>query len=80
MEFLALVLIVAAFYFGFFLPVFQYVSRRKRGRKFTIRLGIPWDFRNPEHRWDVLMSFLSFMFAMAAGIFVFDYFFAAPTN
>ena len=46
-----------------------------RGRKFSIRLGTPWDFRDPEHRWDVVLSFVSFMFALAIAGFVFDYLF-----
>ena len=62
-------------YFGLSLPLFQRFSLRRRGRRFVIRLGTPWDFRDPEHRWDVAMSFLSFMAALALALFLLDHFF-----
>ena len=75
MHFLVLVAIFCAAYFLVFLPLFQSLSRRIRGRKFVIRLGTPWRFSDPEHRWDVLMSFVSFMVTLAVAMFVLDWFF-----
>jgi len=54
----------AIVYFGLCLPVFQAISCRMRGRKFTIRLGGPWDVRDADEWWDTLMSVLSFIFAL----------------
>ena len=54
------------------LPVFQRISKRMRNRRFNIRLGMAWDAGDAEQRWDVLMSFLSFMLALAISMFLFD--------
>ena len=73
MHFLILLGIFAVIYFGICLPLFQLISQRKRGRKFIIRLGgSGWNFRDAEHRWDVLMSFLSFMIALAVSMIILD--------
>ena len=37
-----------------------------------IRLGTPWKAGDPEHRWDVFMSFLSFVAALAISLYLFD--------
>lgn len=71
-HFIALLIIFAVVYFGICLPVFQRISKRMRNRKFNIRLGMAWDARNAEQRWDVLMSFLSFMLALAISMLLFD--------
>ena len=47
------------------LPLFQRFSMWRKARRFEIRLGTPWNARDPDHRWDVVMSFLSFVFALA---------------
>ena len=65
-------IIFSVVYFGICLPVFQRISKRKRGRKFIIRLGMAWNAKDAEQRWDVLMSFLSFMLALAISMFLFD--------
>jgi hypothetical protein len=62
-------------YFGVVLPVFQLISQRVRGRRFVIRLGTPWKFSNAEHRWDVFLSFVSFIVTLGVSIFVLDFFF-----
>lgn len=62
-------------YFGAILPIFQVFSRRIRGRKFIIRLGTPWRLSDAEHRWDVLLSFTSFIVALGISLFVLDFFF-----
>jgi hypothetical protein len=59
-------------YFGLCLPLFQLMSRRKKGRKFVIRLGTVWSHKDAEQRWDVLMSFLSFALALAISMFLLD--------
>ena len=74
-HFLVLLAIFAFFYFGITLPLFQRFSKARRGRRFVIRLGTPWQFGNPEHRWDVLMSALSFLLALGVSMFTLDYFF-----
>lgn len=71
-EFGLLLVIFAAVYFGLCLPAFQLISRRTRGRKFVVRLGTPWKASDPEHRWDVLMSFLSFVAALALSMYLLD--------
>ena len=73
MHFLALLVIFGIVYFAMVLPLFQRVSRRVKGRKFVIRLGTPWNFKDPEHRWDVLMSFISFIGTLAISLFVLDF-------
>ena len=70
-----LLVIFGVGYFGVFLPAFQFVSQRVKGRKFIIRLGTPWRFSDPEHRWDVLLSFLSFMTTLAFSMLVLDWLF-----
>ena len=67
-----IIIIFSAVYFGICLPVFQRISKRKRGRKFIIRLGVAWNAKDAEQRWDVLMSFLSFALALAISMFLFD--------
>ena len=62
-------------YFGIVLPVFQQISRHVKGRRFVIRLGTPWRFSDAEHRWDVLLSFVSFVVALGLSLFVLDLFF-----
>ena len=82
-HFLILLAIFGVTYFLVALPVFQVISRRFRGRKFVIRLGTPWKFSDPEHRWDVLLSFVSFMVSLAVSAFILDWFFplaAMPGN
>jgi hypothetical protein len=54
------------------LPAFQAISKKLRGRKFVIRMGTPWQFSDPEQRWDVMMSFLAFMLALTIAMLVFD--------
>jgi len=68
-------LIFAAVYFGVVLPLFQLLSQRTRGRRFVIRLGTPWKFTDLEHRWDVLLSFFSFIVALGVSMFILDYFY-----
>jgi hypothetical protein len=48
------------------------MSRRKKGRKFVIRLGTAWSHKDAEQRWDVLMSFLSFALALAISMYLLD--------
>ncbi len=62
----------ALFYFGFTQPLAQRVCQHLRGRRFTIRLGTPWHAGDPEQRWDVLYSVLSFMAALALSAFCFE--------
>ena len=62
----------AAFYFGLTQPLAQRLSVRLRGRRFTIRLGTPWNVRDPEQRWDVLYSVASFMLALALSMAAFE--------
>jgi hypothetical protein len=71
-HFLALLLIFGMVFFGFILPVFQLISRRMRDRKFVVRLGTPWKFSDAEHRWDVLLSFVSFVVTLGISLFVLD--------
>ena len=71
-HFLVLSVLFVAVYFGASLPAFQYVSRRWLGRRFVVRLGSPWRFGNPGHRWDVLLSFLSFAAALAVSMLLLD--------
>jgi len=59
-------------YFGLCLPLFQAISKKRQGRKFTIRLGTAWNAKDPEHRWDVFMSFLSFAAALAISMYILD--------
>ncbi len=75
MHLLLLLLIFAVVYFGICLPLFQWLSRARRGRRFTVRLGTPWKFGDAEQRWDVLMSFLSFALALAVALWVLDFLF-----
>ena len=72
MEFFILLLLFAGAYFGISLPVFQRLSQSRRNRKFTVRLGTSWNPRDPQQRWDVLMSFISFMVALAMAIYLFS--------
>lgn len=74
-EFLALLVIFGLTYFGIILPVFHGISHKYRGRKFVIRLGAPWSFKNAEHRWDVLLSFVSFIITLGISLYIFDVFF-----
>ena len=67
-----MLIIFALVYFPICLPLFQRLSVRMKGRRFTIRLGTPWKFQNPDHRWDVLMSVLSFMTALALAMWALD--------
>lgn len=71
-HFILLLIIFSVVYFAICLPVFQKISKRKRGRKFIIRLGGPWNARDAEQRWDVMMSFLSFMLALAISMYLLD--------
>ena len=59
-------------YFGVAIPTFQFISQRIRGRRFVIRLGTPWKFSNVEHRWDVLLSFVSFIVTLGVSIYLLD--------
>ena len=74
-DFLALLAIFGIAYFGIILPVFHGISQKFRGRRFVIRLGTPWNIKNAEHRWDVLLSFVSFMITLGISLFIFNYFF-----
>ena len=74
-HFLLLLVIFGLAYFGLIIPVFQLISQHFRGRRFVIRLGTPWRFSNPEHRWDVLLSFVSFIVTMGVSFFLLDFFF-----
>jgi len=71
-QFLAILIIFSVVYFGLCLPLFQQISKRKKGRKFVLRLGMAWNAKDPEQRWDVLMSFLSFMLALAIALYLLD--------
>ena len=75
LHFLVLLVLFAGVYFGLVLPVFHRISLHFRARKFVIRLGTPWSFSDREHRWDVLLSFLSFMIALAVSFIVLEFFF-----
>lgn len=72
MHFLVLLAIFGVAYFAVFLPAFQLLSQRVRGRKFTVRLGTPWRLSDPEHRWDVLLSFVSFIVTLGVSLFILD--------
>ena len=72
--FLVLLVIFGMAYFGIILPSFQLISQRIRDRKFVIRLGTPWRFSDPEHRWDVLLSLTSFIVALGISLLVLDFF------
>lgn len=74
-DFLALLAIFGIAYFGIILPVFQRISQKFRGRSFVIRLGTPWSFKNVEHRWDVLLSFVSFIITLGISLYIFNLFF-----
>jgi len=74
MHFLVLLVIFATAYFVIFLPIFQALSKRIRGRRFVIRLGTPWKLSDPEHRWDVVLSFISFVLTLGVSLFVLDLF------
>ncbi len=74
-HFVTLLVLFGLAYFFVVLPLFQLVSVRVRGRKFVIRLGTPWQFSNPEHRWDVLLSFLSFAVTLGVSFFALEFFF-----
>ncbi len=67
-----MLIIFALIYFPISLPLFQRLSVRVKGRRFVVRLGTPWKIRNPDHRWDVLMSVLSFMAALALAMWALD--------
>jgi len=71
-HFIGLLVIFGVIYFGVCLPVFQRISKRIKKREFIIRLGMAWNARDAEQRWDVLMSFLSFMSALAISMLLFD--------
>ena len=68
----AVFIIFAVVYFGMCLPLVQRLSMRVKGRRFVVRLGTPWKIQNPDHRWDVLMSVLSFMAALALSMWALD--------
>lgn len=68
-----MLLIFSVFYFGFSLPLFQFISRKRRGRKFVIRLGTPWKVSDSDQRWDVLMSVLSFILALAISLYFIEF-------
>ena len=70
-----LLVIFGMAYFGVVLPIFQFISQRIRGRKFVIRLATPWKFSNVEHRWDVLLSSVSFIVTLGVSIFLLDFLF-----
>ena len=74
-HFFTLLAIFGLAYFCVVLPVFQIASRRFKGRKFVIRLGTAWKFSNPEHRWDVFLSFVSFIVTLGISFFTLDFFF-----
>ena len=74
-DFLALLAIFGIAYFGIILPIFHGISQKFRGRRFVIRLGGAWSFKNAEHRWDVLLSFVSFIVTLGISLYVFDFFF-----
>lgn len=85
MEFIVVLIIFAVVYFGICLPAFQWFSQRSRGRRFVVRLGTPWSAANAEHRWDVLLSFVSFAVALAIAMFIWDWlmrlgYLTAPAN
>ena len=67
-HFIALLLIFTVVYFGVSLPLFQRFSLWRKSRRFVVRLGTPWSMRNPDHRWDVVMSFLSFIAALGVSM------------
>jgi hypothetical protein len=69
---LILIAIFTLVYFAICLPLFQAISKKRKGRKFIIRLGTAWKASDPEHRWDVAMSFLSFAMALAISLYLFD--------
>ncbi len=71
-EFISLLIIFAVVYFGVSLPLFQRFSMWRKARRFVIRLGTPWSAQNPDQRWDVVMSFISFVVALAISIFLLD--------
>ncbi len=71
-HFAAVLAIFGVVYFGLCLPAFQRYSAVKRGRRFTVRLGGAWQWSNPQHRWDVLMSFLSFAVALGLSMLIWD--------
>jgi hypothetical protein len=75
MGFFVLLVIFGLVYFRVFLPLFQLVSKRMLGRKIVVRLGTPWQFSNKEHRWDVLLSFVSSIVTLGVSIFLLDLFF-----
>lgn len=52
--------------------MFQAISKKRKGRDFMIRPGTAWKVGDPEHGWDVAMSFLSFVLALAISLFLFD--------
>ena len=70
-----MLLIFGVAYFGAILPAFQLLSQRIRGRKFVVRLGTAWRFSDVEQRWDVLLSFVSFMVTLGVSMFVLDFLF-----
>jgi hypothetical protein len=74
-HFFVLLVIFAGVYFGLILPIFHKISQRFRGRKFVIRLGTPWSFSDKEHRWDVFLSFTSFMIALGISFVVLEFLF-----
>lgn len=69
---LSVFVLFAACYFGFTQPLAQRISQWHRGRRFTIRLGTPWNARDPAQRWDVLYSVVSFMIALALSMLAFE--------
>ncbi len=71
-HFVSLLLIFAVVYFGVSLPLFQRFSMWRKTRRFVIRLGTRWNARDPNHRWDVVMSFLSFFVALAISMILLD--------
>ena len=72
MHFLVLLAIFILAYFGMVLPLFQFISHQIRGRRFIIRLGAGWKISNPEHRWDVFLSFVSFLVTLGLSLFILD--------
>ena len=73
--FFVLLVIFSVVYFGIVLPIFHKISQRFRGRKFVIRLGTPWSFSDKEHRWDVFLSFTSFVITLGISFFVLEFLF-----
>jgi hypothetical protein len=74
-HFFALLVTFSGVYFGLILPVFHRISLRFRARKFVIRLGTPWSLKDKEHRWDVFLSFTSFIVSLGVSLVVLEFLF-----